>query len=123
MDPGTRGTAPGFKSFGRQTAGVNLVRDKSIPVTKESLGQRDIAGVMADGTRFVRTISIGAFGNEKPIEITTEEWYSVELQTIVAITISDPRFGKSEYRLVNIVRGEPSPTLFVIPQGYKVKVE
>ena len=123
-DPGTRGTAPGFKTIGQQPQGTgNHVRNKSIQVMKDSLGKREIEGVLAEGTRFVRTISLGAFGNEKPIEITTEEWYSVELHTMVAITISDPRFGKSEYRLVNIVRGDPSKTLFELPQDYKVKVE
>lgn len=122
-EPGTRGAAPGFKTFDRQRegAGENHVRDKSIQLTKESLGKREIEGMLAEGTRFVRTIFLGAFGTEQPVEITTEEWYSPELQTMVAITISDPRFGQSEYRLVNIVRGDPSPTLFAIPQGYKIK--
>lgn len=120
----TRGTAPGFINVGTpgsQVAKTDLPRERRASEFKEQLGQREIGGVMAEGTRYVRAISIGASSNEKPIEITTEEWYSVELQAIVAITISDPRFGRSEYRFVNIVRGEPSPTLFVIPQNYKLR--
>ena len=116
-----RGTAPGFVNFGAPNSQVVQPSvSRGQVMQKEQLGQREIGGVIAEGTRFVRTVSLG---NEKPFEITTEEWYSVELQTMVAITISDPRFGKSEYRLVNIVRGEPSKTLFEIPPGYKVKVE
>jgi hypothetical protein len=124
----TRGTAPGFINVVPQNSHVAkaiVIRERSASqlAEKEQLGQREISGVIAEGTRFVRAISLGASGNENPIQITTEEWYSIELQTIVAITISDPRFGRSEYRLVNIVRGDPSPALFVIPQTYKVKVE
>ena len=121
VQPKVRGTAPGFVNFGApntQVAKPAVSREQVMQ--KEQLGQRELGGIIAEGTRFVRTVSLG---NEKPIEITTEEWYSVELQTMVAITISDPRFGTSEYRLVNIVRGDPSKTLFEIPQGYKVKVE
>jgi hypothetical protein len=124
-EPGSRGTAPGFKTFDRQqaAAGQNHVRDKSVQLTQESLGKREIDGMLSEGTRYVRTIFVGTFGNEQPVKITTEEWYSTELQTLVLVTVSDPRFGQSEYRLVNIVRGEPSPALFVIPPAYKVKVE
>ena len=123
-----RGTAPGFVNLGTansqstKTALPGKSRT-SQPSEREQLGQREIGGVIADGTRFVRTTSVGASSNENPIQITTEEWFSVELQAIVAITISDPRYGRSEYRLVNIVRGDPSPTLFVIPQTYKLKIE
>lgn len=122
-EPGRRGAAPGFKTIGRQRAGAgeNHVRDRAIQIAKESLGKREIDGVLAEGTRLVRTIFIGEFGKEQPVEITTEEWYSAELQVVVLITVSDPRFGQSEYRLVNIVRGDPPKTLFVIPQAYQVK--
>lgn len=121
-ESGIRGTAPGFKTFGRQQAGAgeNHVRDRAIQIATESLGKREIDGVLVEGTHFVRTIYMGAFGKEQPVEITTVEWYSTELQTFVRITVTDPRFGQSEYRLMNIVRGEPSATLFSIPAGYKV---
>ena len=112
-----RGTAPGFVNLDHYNSKVESERAASPSIKKEQLGQREIQGVLTDGTRLVQTIRRG----ESLIDITTEEWYSPELQTIVAITISDPRFGQSEYRLVNIVRGDPSPTLFAIPQGYKIK--
>jgi hypothetical protein len=110
-----RGTAPGFVNLVAQKSQAPKLVVSRAPITqKEQLGQREIEGVIAEGTRNVVTTSMGT-------EITTEEWYSVDLQTIVAITVSDPRYGRSEYHLVNIVRGEPSKTLFAIPQGYKVK--
>jgi hypothetical protein len=33
----------------------------------------------------------------------------------------DPRLGESSYRLTNIVRGEPDPSLFQVPAGFTVK--
>jgi hypothetical protein len=124
VQPNKRGTAPGFINIGTpnsQSVKTELPRERRAAEVEEQLGEREIGGMLAEGTRFVRTVSIGAPANEKPIEITTEEWYSPELQTVVAITISDPRFGRSEYRLTNIIRGEPSPTLFVIPPTYKLR--
>ena len=124
VEPKLRGTAPGFVNLsGRNSQVPKGVVSRGQVTQKEQLGQREIGGAIAEGTRLVQTISLGSSRNQKPIEITTEEWYSVELQTIVAITISDPRFGRSEYRLMNIVKGEPSKTLFVIPPAYQVKVE
>lgn len=86
----------------------------------EELGQRDFEGVSADGTRTVTTIPAGAIGNERPIEITYERWYSKDLEMVVYSKHSDPRFGDQTYRLTNIVRAEPDPSLFTLPAGYKI---
>jgi hypothetical protein len=90
---------------------------------KESLGQSDIEGMMAEGTRLTKTIPAGALGNRQPIEIVAERWYSPELQTVLLIKRSDPRFGESVYRLTNIKRGDPAATLFAVPNGYKIRDE
>ena len=79
-----------------------------------------IEGVRAEGTRTVVTIAAGAIGNDLPIEIVTERWYSPELKIVVLSRRSDPRFGENVYRLANIARGEPSPDLFEIPAGYRI---
>lgn len=86
----------------------------------EDLGTRNIEGVEATGKRTVTTIPAGAIGNERPIEIVYEKWYSNELQLTVMSRHSDPRFGEQTYRLTNIVRSEPDPSLFTLPSGYKV---
>jgi hypothetical protein len=92
------------------------------PDTKrESLGRREIEGVMAEGTRLTRTIPAGAFGNNQPVEIVAERWYSPDLQTVVLIKRNDPRFGESVYRLTGIRRGEPAHALFEVPSGYTIK--
>ena len=87
----------------------------------EDLGEQMIEGVRAHGTREKRTIAVGEIGNDRPIEVSSETWYSDELQTIVLSKRSDPRVGDSEYRLTNISRVEPAASLFEVPAGYTVK--
>ena len=86
----------------------------------ESLGTSQIEGVQAQGTRTVVTIPAGAIGNQAPIEMVTEQWFSPELGAVVLSRRSDPRFGETTYRLQNIVRAEPSPELFQVPTDYTV---
>lgn len=87
----------------------------------ESLGSRDFDGVSAEGTRVTHTIPAGAIGNEKPIAIVAERWYSPQLNLVVMSSASDPRSGVTSYRLVNIKRSEPAAELFRIPADYKVR--
>ena len=89
----------------------------------EQLGSQIIEGVEAEGTRRYTTIPAGAIGNEKPIEIVYERWYSNDLQMTVYSKHVDPRFGEHTYRLTNIIRSEPDPALFSVPQGYKISAE
>lgn len=89
----------------------------------EQLGVQNIEGVDAEGTRTITTIPADAIGNERPIEIVYERWYSKELQMIVYSKHTDPRFGEQTYRLTNINRSEPDPSLFEVPAGYKVLSE
>jgi hypothetical protein len=86
----------------------------------EQLGMQNFEGVDAEGTRTVTTIPADAIGNERPIEIVYERWYSKELQLIVYSKHSDPRFGEQTYRLTNINRSEPDPSLFQVPTSYRI---
>jgi hypothetical protein len=87
----------------------------------ESLGTSQIEGVEAQGTRTVVTIPAGAIGNQAPIEMVTEQWYSAELGAVVLSRRNDPRFGETTYRLQHIVRAEPSPDLFHVPSDYTIE--
>lgn len=86
----------------------------------EPLGSRTIEGVEAEGTRWTKVIKAGAVGNERPIEVVTERWYSPALKAVVLAKHSDPRLGETVYQLTNIVRQEPPADLFVVPSDYKV---
>jgi len=87
----------------------------------ESLGTQLIEGVSAEGKRTVETIPAGAIGNDSPIEIISESWYSPELGMVVKSRHNDPRSGENLYQLTNIRRGEPSPDLFQVPVDYTIK--
>lgn len=87
----------------------------------EDLGEQVLEGLLVQGTRMKDTIPAGAMGNERPIEIVTERWYSKDIDAMVLQRFSDPRFGETVYQLVNVVRGDPSPDLFQVPQGYELR--
>jgi hypothetical protein len=86
----------------------------------EPLGKQMIEGVNAAGTRSVSTIEAGAIGNDRPIQVTSESWYSEELQMAVMSKHSDPRTGDESFRVTNINRGEPAAYLFQPPAGYQI---
>ena len=86
----------------------------------EQLGNSNIEGIVAEGTRTVTTIPAGQMGNERPIEIVDERWYSNELQTVVMTKHSDPRMGETTFRLTKVSRGDPPRSLFEVPADYKV---
>jgi hypothetical protein len=90
-------------------------------VTSESLGSQTINGVAAEGTRYTRTIPAGRMGNDKPVTIVNEEWYSPDLQIIVQSKRSDPFVGETTYTVTNIQRSAPAATLFTVPADYTVK--
>ncbi len=90
-------------------------------VKKESLGTQVINGINAEGTRITRTIPAGQIGNDKPIQIVFERWYSPDLQIVVKSMRNDPRFGTTTYALTNVQRAEPAAALFTVPSDYTVK--
>jgi hypothetical protein len=89
-------------------------------VKTESLGRREIEGVMAEGTRTTITIPAGAIGNERALESTSERWFSPDLRIVILSDSVDPRFGKTTYQLTRIIREEPGSELFEVPAGYRV---
>jgi hypothetical protein len=90
-------------------------------VTTTSLGTRTQDGLTLEGTQTRRTIPAGAIGNERPIEILVERWFSPELQVNVMIKRNDPRTGETLFQLTNIERQEPDGSLFQVPPEYTVK--
>jgi len=89
-------------------------------VSVQSLGTKQIDGMTVAGTMTTNTIATGAIGNDRPIEITDEQWTSIELKVLVLSRHHDPQTGDVEYRLTNIVRAEPAADLFSVPTDYTV---
>jgi hypothetical protein len=90
-------------------------------ITKEQLGTKAVNGLQAEGVRVTRTIPAGAIGNDKPIEVVTERWFSPDLQIAVMTVHTDPMMGTVTTKLVNVARGDPDAALFQVPSDYKVE--
>ncbi|ABF42666.1 hypothetical protein Acid345_3665 [Candidatus Koribacter versatilis Ellin345] len=89
--------------------------------TKEDLGTQSIEGFVAKGTKATHVIPAGKIGNEKPITVTTESWYSDELGLEVMRVHNDPWSGEVTTKITNVRRGEPDASLFTPPADYKVE--
>jgi hypothetical protein len=84
-----------------------------------ALGSKEFDRVRADGSRTTWTIPAGKIGNEKPIDVVSERWYSPELLLVVSSRYFDPRRGETTYRLASLKRGEPNASLFQVPADYE----
>jgi hypothetical protein len=89
--------------------------------TKEDLGTQTIEGMVAHGTRASHVIPAGKIGNERPITVTTESWYSDEIGMEVMRVHKDPWSGEVTTKVTNVRRGEPDASLFTPPADYKVE--
>jgi len=112
---------PRFNRAGMRRNRADTSQQGAGDVATTSLGTQTINGVQAQGTRYTRTIPAGQIGNEKPIVITTERWYSPQLQTYVMTKTTDPIRGDSVRELTNIRLGEPAASLFQVPPGYTIE--
>lgn len=114
------------------TAGPNMVVNDNVifkkageasddpAPTAESLGDQTIEGVHAIGTRITTTIPAGKMGNEQPILVTSERWYSPELKATIMTKHNDPWAGELKTQFTNVNTGEPDASLFSVPGDYKI---
>ena len=113
--------APSWRKNGKGGPPPPFAQENQNGVTTTSLGSQTMDGLTVQGTRTTRTIAAGAIGNEQPIQIVVDRWYSPDLQTNVMITRSDPRTGQIVFQLTNVQRGEPDASLFQVPADYTLK--
>lgn len=106
---------------GAATAGAGGRGGKEGVGSAGPLQNKTIDGIAVEGRVNTKVIPAGAIGNDLPITVTSEEWRSPDLQVLVMTRHSDPRTGDSTYRLANIVRGDPDPSLFSVPSDYTVQ--
>jgi hypothetical protein len=72
------------------------------------------------GTRETRIIAAGTIGNDRPISVTKEFWYSPQLGLNMLVKRSDPRIGTQTFTVTEVGLAEPDPKYFQLPAGYKV---
>ncbi len=118
--PSVRAASAGGPSPQPQVPASTQNRDLRTSTTSESLGAEVIEGVSADGERTTRTIPEGQAGNEQPMAVTLESWFSAELRAVVLTRSNDPRTGEVTRKLTNIQRIEPPASLFDVPPDYKI---
>jgi hypothetical protein len=112
---------PGIENSRPASAGV---REHISPTGKRSvltdpLGSQVIDGFEVEGTRRTVTFPAGVLGNEQPFSTSVENWFSPVLHADVLRKRTDPRVGETVYRLTDIRPGDPDPSLFQVPAGYK----
>jgi hypothetical protein len=116
--PGPGG--PGPDTFFKQVfVRKGAQADGPAPVT-ENLGDQAIDGIHATGTRITTTIPAGKMGNEQPITVTSERWFSPELKITVMTKHNDPWAGELKTQFTNVNASEPDASLFSVPADYKV---
>ena len=121
---GTGGAVGGYTTITRAGGGGGrggAVTGAGGRGVRETLDLQNIEGVMATGTRTTTTIPAGEIGNAQEIKVVSEQWFSDELQVLVMTKHSDPRSGETIYRLTNILRAEPDPSLFTVPADYTIQ--
>ena len=89
--------------------------------TAEKLGTENIEGVPVTGTRYTSTVPAGQLGNDQPLQLVEERWYSADLHIPVLLKRTDPLNGSKTLKLTDIRRDEPDAALFSVPADYVVK--
>ena len=102
-------------------ANVKLPRlNEEHDIVIDQLGIKNIQGVTCVGKRQTITIPVGQVGNERPIAIVTETWFSPDIEAVVQSSTTDPRFGQTTYGLDNLQLKDQPPTLFTLPNDYRL---
>jgi hypothetical protein len=117
-----------FRNGGPQESGgasTDFFYHKAVPDheaagTTENIGDQTINGIHATGTRMTHTIPAGQMGNEKPIVVTSERWYSQDLKATVMTKHDDPWAGELKTEFTSVNTAEPDASLFTVPSDYKI---
>jgi len=115
------GQPPGGNSVGGRIPLPRNARGRDANVTTESLGNQNIEGIPVQGTRVIRIVPAGTVGNQQPIRVTMERWYSPDLKLNLLVKNADPMRGTNTTTLTNIRRDEPAASLFQVPADYTVQ--
>lgn len=86
----------------------------------EILTPQEVNGVNAVGSRWTRNLRLEGEISNRVITVTNELWISPELRIIMRHVHDDPRTGKEDTEVTDVVRGDPDPALFQAPEGYAV---
>jgi hypothetical protein len=86
----------------------------------EDLGLSSTEGQETHGYRESITYNPGVMGNDKPMVVAREFWWSVRLGVNLVSIVDNPMSGKQVFTAKDISIAEPDAALFEVPEGYKV---
>lgn len=86
----------------------------------QSLGKQLIEGLETLGARETVVIEVGAIGNDSPIEVQREYWYSPQLGVNLISRLRDPRVGIQNFEVTDVALADPDAKLFKV--GLEMKV-
>jgi hypothetical protein len=109
--PGTEALAPTMRIDQPFLAAPN-------PVRTENLGEQMILGFRTRGTRVITTLPVGQIGNDRPIDIVSEQWFSSDLEMVMRSSHHDPWAGEFTTTVTKVSRGDQPASLFQIPPAY-----
>jgi hypothetical protein len=81
------------------------------------IGSSTISGVETIGTREFTIIPANTLGNNRPVNVTKEFWYSPQLGINILTKRADPFSGTQSFLVDDLIVGEPNASLFEIPAG------
>jgi hypothetical protein len=99
---------------------LGAARTSNSLITQEDLGTQSMENVSVHGVRRTTTVPATVSGTGKPVMVTDETWYSEELHLDMLIKHDDPRTGQQTVTVTQVDRSEPNPTMFQIPDGYRL---
>ena len=120
--PGEPGASGSDVMFGNVFVNTEVGPDGPASAS-ENLGDQTFDGIHATGTRVSTTIPAGKMGNEQPIIVTSERWYSPELKATIMTKHKDPWAGEMKTQFSSVNTAEPDTSLFVVPADYKIVEE
>jgi hypothetical protein len=89
-------------------------------VTIEELGTKAIDGILVEGTRRTTVYPTGSQGNDRPLKVIVESWWSPDVKVMMLSTTDNPRSGVTTVKTTNLNTQEPDPELFLLPVGYTI---
>lgn len=86
----------------------------------QDLGRQSISGIETVGTRETVVIEAGKIGNDSPLEVQREYWFSPQLGVNLLSKLQDPRIGIQNFEVSDISLNEPDTKLFKVSAKMKI---
>ena len=86
----------------------------------EDLGLRSVEDQETHGYRETTTFNPGTMGNDQPLVVRREFWYSTHLAVNLISIVDEPMTGKQVFTAKELSTAEPDPSFFEVPADYKV---